>query len=204
MGGEEAVKKKTLFNMFISVVVLGGCSTTADHQFELYTNFTTGVKPFKVNLEVKDGNLINDRHSNTNCANFAPKLRKGCFVAEFGEMLELKFALKHRSDNKKWRFAKLQICAGTTKPIPSSSCSLNPDQQADWLVVANNEVTLMPSNGTVDLTQFADELRIFSVRDFNWHKGDFTYRIQACEEEKTADDDCVWMDPGGTNNGRGR
>jgi len=199
--------KKLMIGMFISVVILAGCGTTRDNQLEIYTNLTTGVKPFKVKLIAEGGQLkVRERGPNSKCTKFAEKLRTGCFIAEEGEMLELKFTLQHNSEGKKWRFATVKICAGTSKPDPDepSECTLDADQQADFLVVANNKVACMPSDGTVDLTGFTDQLRVFSVRDFNWHVGDYVYLIQACEEGSTDPDDCVWMDPGGTNNGRGR
>lgn len=206
MRGEEAMKK-LMISIFISVVVLAGCSTISDHQFETYINFTTGVKPFKVKLKAEGGELvILERGPNEKCTEFSSKLRKGCFIAEEGEMLELEFKLTPNSEDEKWRFTKVKICARTTKPDPDepSECTLDADQQADFLVVANNEVALMPSDGTIDLTDFADKLRIFSVRDFNWHVGEYVYLIQACHEGTIVPANCVWMDPGGTNKGRGR
>jgi hypothetical protein len=201
------MKKTTVLSVFISIVILAGCGTTHDPKSQNFRD----VRPFKVKLEVQGDELINDRRPNDRCTKFDQDLKKGCFVAAEGEMLELEFKLKHQSDGKEWRFTKIMICAGTTKPRELSQCALNPDQRADWLVAANNEVALMPASGIVDLAKFADKLRVFSVRDFNWLVGDYVYSIQACEEGKTdencdEDDDCpcVWMDPGGTNNGRNR
>ncbi len=198
------MKKTMIFSTLMSVAMLGGCGTNGDFQSNLFTLVQTGVKPFKVKLTVDGDELTNDKGFNSDCTEFAEKLRKGCFVAESGEMLELEFKLKQPGGRVKWRFTKVMVCAGTAKPTGGNPCSLDSDQRADWVVVANNEVALMPPDGTIDLTAFSQQLRVFSVRDFNWHSGNYTYKIEACEEGSTAPDDCAWMDPGGTNKGRGR
>lgn len=197
------MKKTVIFSMFMSAVVLSACVTSRDSRFEIFTLTQTGVKPFKVKLSVDGNVLTNNKTVNNDCTSFGTDLKKGCFVAEEGEMLELEFKLQ-QPGGKNWRFTKVLICAGTTTPNPLSDCALDPDQRADFLVVANNQVALMPANGTVDLTGFGETLRVFTVRDFNWLEDDYVYKIQACEEGSLDPDDCAWADPGGTNRGRGR
>jgi hypothetical protein len=153
-------------------------------------------------LEVKDGMLVNDKGPNARCNAFAEPLRKGCFVAEENEVLELQFQLKKRSDGANWRLAELRICAGDTKPTAAKPCSLNDQQQLEWLVIANKRLAFMPANGTVDLTQLSDRLRALTVVDINGIKGNYTYNLRACKEGSLDDADCHWMDPGGTNRGR--
>jgi hypothetical protein len=85
---------------------------------------------------------------------------------------------------------------------------LTPDQQDEWLVIANSQLALMPSTGTIDLTAFSEELRRFIVVDINGQHDHYVYNIQACkegftqEDETTDEPDCAWMDPGVTNRGR--
>ena len=185
-----------IYSTFMSVALLSGCST-------MFT-FTEiqPVKPFKVKLTADGGELTNDKVPNNKCIAFAEPLKKGCFVAAKGEVLELEFKLKRRAEDANWRFAKLMICAGTEKPTESNECSLNAKQQAEWLVVAERQLALMPSDGTVDLTDFSDTLRVFTVVNINAYEGDYVYNIQACKEGSLLPADCVWMDPGGSNKGR--
>jgi hypothetical protein len=185
-----------IYSTFMSVALLSGCST-------MFT-FTKiqPIRPFKVMLTADGGELTNDRGPNSNCTEFADPLKKGCFVAAIGEVLELEFRLKRRADGANWRFAKLMICAGTEKPADPGDCSLTAKQQAEWLVVAERQLALIPSDGTVDLTDFSDTLRVFTVVDINAHEFDYVYNIQACKEGSLSETDCVWMDPGGTNRGR--
>jgi len=195
------MKKSMIFSTFISVALLSGCSAFSTHT--TFAKIQQKVKPFKVRLEVAEGELTNDRTPNAGCTAFANPLRKGCFVAEKDEVLELEFRLKRKAERKKWRFTKLMICAGTNKPIPMNTCALNDTQKAEWLVNAKKQFALLPDNGTVDLTTFSDKLRVFSVLDVNGHPGDYTYNIQACPEGlPIIEANCVWMDPGGKNNGR--
>jgi hypothetical protein len=197
------MKKTVIFSMFMSAVVLSACALSRDSKFEIFTLTQTGVKPFKVKLSVDGNELRNDKTVNIECTSFGANLKKGCFIAEEGEMLELEFKLK-QPGGPNWRFTKVLICAGTTAPNPLTDCALDPDQQADFLVVANNQIALMPPNGTIDLTDFGDTLRVFTVRDFNWFADDYVYKIQACKEGSLLPDDCAWADPGGINKGRGR
>lgn len=190
------MKKSLIFSIFMSVALLSGCSTIST--FALIK----GVKPFKVKLTADGGELTNDKVRNINCTPFADTLKKGCFVADKGDVLVLEFKLKKRADGANWRFTKLMICAGTAKPTAMNPCTLNPQQQAEWLVGAKRELALLPVNGTVDLTLFSEKLRLFTVLDINGHAGDYVYNIQACKEGLTAPADCVWMDPGGKNKGR--
>ena len=190
------MKRAIIYSTFLSVALLSGCST----MFTL-TKIQL-VRPFKVKLTAAGGELTNDKVRNTKCTAFADPLKKGCFVAEKGEVLELEFKLKKRSERANWRFTRLMICAGTEKPTALNPCSLNATQQAEWLVVAKEQFALMPSDGTVDLTEFSDTLRVFTVADINGHVDDYVYKIQACKEGSLLPADCVWMDPGGTNKGR--
>jgi hypothetical protein len=190
------MKKALVYSTFMSVALLSGCS-------EMFT-FTEiqQVRPFKVQLTVNGGKLTNDKGPNTKCKAFANSLKKGCFFADIDEVLELEFKLKKRAEGANWRFTKLMICAGTEKPTDSSKCYLNATQQAEWLVMAEMQLALMPPNGTVDLTGFSDTLWVFTVVDINAHEGDYVYNIQACKEGSLLPADCVWMDPGGSNRGR--
>lgn len=191
------MKKFLIFSMFISIVLLSGCRT--------FVTFTTiqQVKPFKVQLAVVGSELTNDKSRNANCTAFANPLKKGCFVADKGDVLELEFKLKRNAEGKKWRFTKLMICSGTTKPTALNPCSLNATQRAEWLVNVKKQFALMPADGTVDLTTFSATLRLFSVLDVNGHAGDYVYNIQTCPEGlPIIEANCAWMDPGGTNRGR--
>ena len=198
------MKKAVLFSTFMSVALLTGCCASDDYQTDSSKLTSTGVKPFKVTLIVNTSTnelTPKDRGINPDCSpKFDDKLKKACFVAEVGEMLEMEFRLQQPSGATKWRFTKVMICSGTTKP---NDCSLTPSQRADFVIEANNEVELMPGNGTIDLTSFSQQLRVFSIRDFNWLEHNYIYKIEACKEGSTDKDDCVWMDPGGTNKGRG-
>ncbi len=203
------MKKSMVASTFLVAALVSGCGTLRDvgpddYNFPIFTLIQTGVKPFKVRLEVEGQELVSDKGFNSDCTAFDEKLRKACFVAEIGEMLELEFRLQQPGGGTHWRFTTVMICAGTEKPEEMADCSLTPEQQADFLVEANDTVALFPSDGTIDLTQFSEQLRVFSVRDFNWLAHDYVYWIEACEEGSTAEDDCAWMDPGGSNKGRGR
>lgn len=193
------MNKSMIFSTLISGALLSGCSS-----FSTHTALATiqHVKPFKVKLVVVGGELTNDKMPNAKCTTYANPLKKGCFVAGVGEVLELEFKLTRRAEGKNWRFTKLMICAGTTKPADPTLCTLDAIQQAEWLVNAKKQFALMPGNGTVDLTTFSDKLTIFSVLDINGHPGDYTYNIQACPEGNYVEADCAWMDPGGMNKGR--
>jgi len=103
------------------------------------------------------------------------------------------------------RFTRLLICSGTEKPDPDDNpCSLDSDQRADWAVLANSDVAWPQADGSVNLTQFSAELREFSLRDFNWLADEYFYWIEACPEAVDDEDECVGMDPGSVNKGRGR
>ena len=200
------MKKALLFSTFMFVALLTGCGASRDYNFDSFTMTSTGVKPFKVTLivDTSTNTLIpKDRGITPKCsAEFDDKLKKACFVAEVGEMLEMEFRLQQPSGPTRWRFTKVMICSGTTKK-EEADCSLTPSQQADFVIEANNEVKLIPGNGTIDLTSFSQQLRVFTIRDYNWLEHNYTYKIKACKEGSTDEDDCVWMDPGGTNKGRG-
>ncbi len=187
------MKKAIIYITFMSVVLLSGCTSFTMTRIQK-------VKPFKVMLTAQGGVLTNNRGTNANCTSFKdPILKKGCFVADKGEVLELEFKLKKRSEGANWRFTELKICAGTVKP---TTCSLNATQRAEWMVIASLRFALMPADGTVDLTEFSDTLRLFTVLDINGHAGNYVYKIQACKEGSLLTADCVWMDPGGSNKGR--
>lgn len=165
-----------------------------------------GVKSFEVKLEVADdgrGNpvLLNKNVKTKECVNFPDedKYRKGCIVADVNETVEVDFKL---SGSGGWYFAKLQICSAPDQVKPDV-CELSDVQRADWLVLANAGVALPDANCLIEITQFGVGLRQFKLRDFNFRKDTYFYRIQVCA--KKADDsgeECLWMDPGGANNGR--
>lgn len=190
------MNKVILLCTIVSAVLLSGC------EIPFSIAQVDPIRPFKVKLEVKGGILVNDKGPNSKCTAFGEPLRKGCFVAEHGEVLELQFKLKKRSEGANWRFTELQICAGDTKPTDSEPCELNAQQRAEWLVIANKSLALLPENGTVDLTQFSNRLRVLTILDINAFEDNYTYNLQACKEGSLDDDDCAWMDPGGTNTGR--
>jgi hypothetical protein len=191
------MNKVILLCTIVSAVLLSGCEVP----FSIAQ--VDPIRPFKVKLKVEEGMLrVYDKGPNKKCDAFSEPLRKGCFVAEEGEVLELQFKLKKRSEGANWRLTELRICAGDTKPTDSNPCALNAQQQAEWLVIAKKSLALVPKNGTVDLTQFSDRLRVLTILDINAHEGDFTYQLRACKEGSLDDGDCAWMDPGGTNKGR--
>ncbi len=200
------MKKAVLFSTFMSVALLTGCCADDDYALKGPKSTSTGVKPFKVTLTVNSETnelTAKDKGINPDCSpKFDDKLKKACFVAEVGEMLEMEFRLQQPPGATKWRFTTVMICSGTTKPKPND-CSLTPSQQADFVIEANNEVELMPGNGTIKLTSFSEQLRVFTIRDFNWLEHNYIYKIEACKEGSTDVEDCAWMDPGGTNKGRG-
>ncbi len=202
------MKMAALFGTLISVALLTGCAANRDYQFDMFKLTSTGVKPFKVTLNIDSSTNVltpKDKGISRNCSDkFDDKLKKACFVAEVGEMLEMEFRLQQPGGTN-WRFTKVWICSGTIKPNPENmaDCSLTPSERADFVVEANNEVRLMPGNGTIDLTSFSQQLRVFTIRDFNWLEQNYIYVIEACEEGSTDVDDCARLDPGGTNKGRG-
>ena len=189
--------------IFAALAMLTACASN-DYKFDVFTLTTTGVKPVKVKLEIEGGKLITKKEANTKCTPFANKFKKGCFVAEEGEMVEVEFKLQHPGGDTKWRFTKLLICSGIEKPDPLTDCSLDSDQRADWAVLANNEVAWPNADGSVKLSLISEQLREFSLRDFNWLADDYFYWIQACPDGVTDEAQCVAMDPGSVNKGRGR
>ena len=191
------MNKAVLLTTIVSAALLSGCETP----FSIATAVEP-IRPFIVKLEVSGGMLVNDKGPNSKCTAFADPLKKGCFVAEKGEVLELQFQLKRHSDGANWRLTKLQICAGDTKPTIANPCSLNEQQQSEWLVFADKKLALVPADGTVDLTAFSQSLRMLTVLDINGKAGNYTYNLQACKEGTLDEADCAWMDPGGTNTGR--
>ena len=83
-----------LFCCLISAVLLSGCQTP----FSIYEK-AKPIRPFKVQLEVENTALVNNKKQNDKCTEFDDlRLRKGCFVAEHNEVLELQFTLKKRSE----------------------------------------------------------------------------------------------------------
>ena len=76
------------------------------------------------------------------------------------------------------------------------------EQQADWLIISAQNVAWVDSNGMVDLdTSGYDGVDEFDIFNFNTVTADYFYRIQSC---RTDGSDCIWMDPGIMNRGRGR
>ena len=196
------MNKTLLLGVFASAALLGGCETPFSiPESDPIASFSP-LKQFKVKLEVKNGALVNDKGRNNKCTAFSDDLKKGCFYAEENDVLELQFQLKKRSDGASWRLAELQICAGDAKPAETEDCALNDEQMREWLVISKKQLAVVPGTGTVDLTQFSDTLRVVTILDINGIPGNYTYNIRACKEGKLDDDNCVWMDPGGTNTGR--
>jgi len=182
------MNKATITAAIVSAFLLAGCEVIS-------VNRVKPIRPVIMNLEVKGGELVNDKGPNTKCIDFDEPLRKGCFFAEQGEVLELQFHLLGNS----WRLTQLQICAGVTKPDPDT-CTLNDEQQSEWLVIADRKLSLVPGDGTVNLTHISDNLRKLTILDINGQPGNYTYNLRACKVGSP--DDCVTMDPGGTNTGR--
>jgi len=166
-----------------------------------------GIKPFEVKLEVADdgrGNpvLVNKNKKTKGCTKFPDedKYRKGCIYAGPNETVEVDFKL---SGSGGWYFATLEICSAPDLMKPDE-CELSDVQRADWLVLANAGAALPGADGQVKITDFGVGLKQFTLRDYNWRADTYVYRIQVCA--KKADDNseqCLWMDPGGENNGRG-
>jgi hypothetical protein len=192
-----------IFVAMVLILLLTACATK-DYNFDVYTLKQTGVKPVKVKLEIDGGELKPAKEANSKCTQVVEKFRKGCFIADVGEMVEVEFKLQQPGGMVKWRFTKLWICSGSEKPDGGNPCSLDNDQRADWAVLANNDVAWPTKEGEIILTQFSSELREFHLRDYNWLANDYFYQIRACPENHTDEADCVDMDPGSVNKGRGR
>lgn len=204
IGKEERIMK--FFELLVSIGTVGMLAGCAVH--DMQTLAKAGIKPFDVVLEVIDDGrnppvLVTKDKKNNKCTKFPDddKYRKGCIFADLNEVVETTFTL---SGSGGWYFTKFWICSAKDAKKPET-CSLSAVQMADWVVLANAGAAMPGTDGSVDITQFGTGLRQFTLRDNNWRKDEYFYRVQACS--KKSDDDevvtCAEMDPGSENNGRG-
>jgi hypothetical protein len=201
------MKSSRLITSIGLAAVLTGCAT---QDWEPETTVLSGVKGLTVKLEVADdgkGNevLINKNLKSRGCGKFPDedKYRKGCIVAQRGEMVKVEFML---SGTPGWYFTAFQVCSvggeNPQKPADYADCRLTVEQRADLLVLTSSGIAVPNENGRVDIPSSGPGLQQFELRDLNWLKGVYFYGVQACTGTGGGQR-CLWTDPGLENNGLG-
>ncbi|MGD8577991.1 MAG: hypothetical protein PVI46_01615 [Lysobacterales bacterium] len=211
---EIPMKIPRILGCAVAAALMAGCASAAVQT----QTIDPGIQPFPVILKVQGDQgseeLVSKNSKTPGCNKFPDQgnYRKGCIVAALNEMVDVRFNLVGSGD---WYLAQFQICNveasennnEIVKPADFGECYLTDAQRADWLVLANSGVAAPDENGLVDIMDFGTGLKTFELRDFNWTKATYFYRIQACVDEPGEDGSvhhrCKWMDPGGENTGRG-
>ena len=134
------------------------------------------------------------------CPNDKPK---GCFTISKKKAGSIKF--EFTAPDETWQLTEFEICKGTDSA--DLDCDLGIWERLDFFVVQDDDdMTTFPvyptsNKGIIDLTNQGVGSTEFYLLDQNSIKGDYFYKITACN----SDDEpvCIDTDPPISNKGRG-
>jgi hypothetical protein len=194
------------------VVLIAGCAPAQlrpDEQkaagFMLNTRDFQITGTVEMKVHANDKRLKVQNAANDQCR-FARKddFKKGCYVVPEGYTARITFKLADQ-DQAGYFIRSFRICPWTAEEQereekPALPCALSGEVRVEFWVAEGDNILHPGPKGELTLTGKPDS---FDLNNNNSIEGDYFYWVEACPNEPTPQNSCVWTDPGSRNGGKG-